>query len=370
MSRLLHFGVTLLSIVSVAEVIGAQLIWLPPLEGESDSAAFDVSANGEFIFGNSGDTPVIWDRQGNAIALQAPPGVMPTEFIGVSPDGLYAVGWGSRSGSEFNGNTLIRWSAIGPPLELIGPPAETGMLLSATAVDVSTNGRVVVGSYPFDARIVPARWTADDGWQSLAPSGVEGGGWSYAVSADGSAVAGDFNGEAFRWTDTTGFESLGDLPGGGPFSTAYAMSDNGQYVVGASHTDRGYEMFVWAEETGMQLVPGLPNDQPLPNRVPTGISDQGVIVGIEFSPSQTGFIVDPQDGLKYLDQIVNVSMREQIGYATKISADGSTVVGLGKGPYGHGAWVLSLNVPEPSGAMGVACILLLGLGVFRGKRRQ
>ncbi|MBT3619201.1 MAG: hypothetical protein HN523_02105, partial [Porticoccaceae bacterium] len=81
---------------------------------------------------------------------------------------------------------------------------------------------------------------------------LAGGGFystALAVNADGSVVVGrgtSGNGyEAFRWTEGTGMVALGDLAGGGFDSYAYSVNADGSVVVGVSTSVNGYEAFRW-----------------------------------------------------------------------------------------------------------------------------
>src|SRR5262245_56570228 len=70
-----------------------------------------------------------------------------------------------------------------------------------------------------------------------------------AVSADGSVVVGNSDsgkgqfGEAFRWTAAGGMVGLGDLPGGDFYSDATGVSADGSVVVGTTYSSSGLEPF-------------------------------------------------------------------------------------------------------------------------------
>lgn len=83
--------------------------------------------------------------------------------------------------------------------------------------------------------------------------------YANAVSANGDAVVGyawvsSNNRQAFRWTRTNGFQSLGDLGGGD--SDAYATSFDGAVVVGQSAGTTGaLSGFRWTLAGGMTALP-------------------------------------------------------------------------------------------------------------------
>lgn len=124
------------------------------------------------------------------------------------------------------------------------------------------------------------------------------GNWSAAtdVSSDGTVVVGwsmvDGDKQAYRWTAADGMVGLGDLPGGDFFSQAWAVSADGSVVVGNSDGDVttpfGGQAFVWTEATGIQAIPGA---TPTGASSALGISDDGdTIVGWHyFTSSFTAF---------------------------------------------------------------------------------
>ena len=87
-----------------------------------------------------------------------------------------------------------------------------------------------------------------------------------AVSDDGAVVVGFSNSEngtrAFRWTQASGMVSLGLLPGGSDvfgYSQAYAVSPDGSRVAGiATGVDNAQSAFSWTEAGGMVSLGNLP----------------------------------------------------------------------------------------------------------------
>ncbi|GIV12363.1 MAG: hypothetical protein KatS3mg021_0645 [Fimbriimonadales bacterium] len=105
------------------------------------------------------------------------------------------------------------------------------------------------------ALVSASLWTvvATAGWsQRLTWLGTLGGGSSVAsaVSADGSVVVGEARNasgllRAFRWTQATGMQDLGTLPGGNT-SEALGVSADGSVVVGEAYNASGYaRAFRW-----------------------------------------------------------------------------------------------------------------------------
>ena len=140
------------------------------------------------------------------------------------------------------------------------------------------------------------------------------------------------------------FEILGDLPGGGNQSYAKAVSADGSVIAGDSMSDRGYEVFKWADNV---FTPG----GDLPGGSFTSwandISSNGsTIVGIGTTDIGTQAFVWTNTGMANLEDLIGV------GYiaANGVSADGSVIVG--EGPSGafrlEGASVTLLEIPAQS----------------------
>ena len=126
------------------------------------------------------------------------------------------------------------------------------------ALGVSADGRVVVGySNDYFVRMHAFRWTQATGMQDLGA--LPGGSWSeaYGVSADGSVVVGyAYNAagrlRAFRWTQATGMQVLGTLPGGDR-SVALDVSADGSIVVGGAANAAGQRRaFRWTAAGGVE----------------------------------------------------------------------------------------------------------------------
>lgn len=119
------------------------------------------------------------------------------------------------------------------------------------ATGVSDDGKVVVGFSADD-------FFDDNRYRNGLPSAVR---------------------RAWRWTATTGFVSLGTLPGGGE-SFAAAVSKDGAVVVGTATTASGFRTaFRWTASTGMVAVnfTQLCGSQGC-NSIGTGVSATGTVV--------------------------------------------------------------------------------------------
>ncbi|HEX3440136.1 MAG TPA: autotransporter domain-containing protein [Pseudolabrys sp.] len=233
------------------------------LPGGNVSRATGVSANGSVVVGFSNGTAApngvafIWSG-GTMTRLGFLTGGGASEATGVSADGSVVVGWSTDAGAN---TEAFRWSA--------GTMTGLGFLTGGTysiAYGVSADGSVVVGaSAPTFGNSEAFRWSAG----TMTGLGFLPGGASSTatgVSSDGSVVVGygstaASSAEAFRWVNGGGgMSGLGFLPGG---STSYAnaVSANGLVVVGyGDSTAAGpgnVEAFRWTQSTGMESIKGL-----------------------------------------------------------------------------------------------------------------
>ena len=124
------------------------------------------------------------------------------------------------------------------------------------------------------------------------------------------------------------FVGLGYLPGGGAYSIAHGVSDDGSAVVGNGDSALISEAFRWSEGAGMVGLGVLPGGQ---QSVATGASADGsVAVGTnhyEFPaiPGSEAFRWTPSGGMVGLGLLPGGSH----SHATGVSSDGSAVVGFG-----------------------------------------
>src|SRR2546423_7377237 len=82
------------------------------------------------------------------------------------------------------------------------------------------------------------------------------------------------------WANVTNAASLtplGDLPGGGFFSEAHAISADGTTVVGWGSVSANYQAFRWTRQTGMVGLSNVPGG-PTFNSFGTAVSGDGSVV--------------------------------------------------------------------------------------------
>ena len=180
---------------------------------------------------------------------------------------------------------------------------------ASSAYDVSDDGKVVVGS--------GFRWTDSTGMQSLD-------GLAFGVSGDGAIVVGEasLNGftRAFRWTDSTGLADLGTL--GGSSSHSRDISADGSVIVGYSQNSNfQFNAFRWLNGS-MQNLGTLGGNR----STAQGISADGkVIVGESLNSSnQTRAFRTDSTNLALIDL---GTLGGNSSLAQSINSDGSVIVG-------------------------------------------
>jgi uncharacterized membrane protein len=336
--------------------------------GDITGLAVDVSGDGSVVVGRSGSQAFYWTSEGSMVRA--------TSFLdspSVSADGSVVVGrymdqnffshayrWtiggtfelledlpGGRFDSgafdaSADGSVVVGYGTPSFPDQAFpvvwednAPPHRLSDLGSGSALGVSADGTVIVGRVGSPQRAfrrVPGSITLLENLSGAT------GATAQRVSADGSVVVGvnffrtvppdaaSFHSEAFRWTELDGTVSLGDLPGGRIFSTAYDVSANGSVIVGSGETsfENGVgisEAFYWTSATGM-------------------LNLRDVLI----SSGATGL-----DGWTLIE-------------ARGVSWDGVTVVGSGIDPTGA-TQAFVATIPEPSTIM-LGIIAALGLLAF------
>ena len=294
-----------------------------------------------FVGGISGDGSIIvgYDEQttgaGKGFLWTAASGfstfgyTSPTESFlptGMSDDGSRVLGhyWQNPLVISDYGQSAV-WTADGVEIQT------TGFDLAG----ISPDGGVLAGAavQPLIGRSEAVRWVIGQGFQTLPhlPGCIRG--WATDLTPAGGMLVGEdapgpfYLSEAFRWTPAEGTVGLGDLPGGLVSSSASAVSDDGQVIVGYGCTGTVYpdpfgdpmpfyEAFIWTPAEGMRNL--------------------REVLGGQYGLDLTGW-----------------TLRS----AVDISADGTTIVGMGVNPEGNEeAWIVT--IPEPT-VLGM--LLLAGL---------
>jgi probable HAF family extracellular repeat protein len=267
------------------------------------------------------------------IGLGIPPGATRTGATAISDDGTVVVGFTSVAPTgTFSRLNAFRWSASSGFQVLGGLP---GGIQAGIPESVSNNS-VIVGavSTPVSGG-KEARWTELTGWEILSANDATGS-RAFDVSADGVVIVGRIGfgqgAEAFRWTQASGMESLGNLPnGGGNYEReATAISADGNIIVGWAATNDidprtgvGVEAFRWTANTGMVGLGHFPGEV---RSYANDISANGsVIVG----ESYFDYYTTPNKGFRWTQETGMVEIPRPNGFPTNYSFVPSAVSGNG-----------------------------------------
>jgi probable HAF family extracellular repeat protein len=329
--------------------------------------SYAVSADGSTVVGSG---PTRWTVGANGVqTLPPPPGKQGGAATAVNADGSVVVGSANANGQ---GSEAFEWTDdFGYEyLGRLGP--DSTPIQGSGALGVSADGSVVVGtselpSAPLQGRGEQRafRWTPASGMQSLGvlPTGTYS--RAYGVSADGTVIVGTStinsgNGsEAFRWTAQGGMQGLGDLAGGIVASEGYAISRDGNTVVGMGYDGVQGRAVRWTQQTGMVSLGQLPGGTGWAQALAVN-GDGSVIVGTASDPfdefgragtDRAAFIWDAAHGMRRLQTVLETEYgldlsRWDLGSAVGISADGRVITGKNVGgDYGITSWVAVLGTP-------------------------
>jgi probable HAF family extracellular repeat protein len=359
-------------LLGFSKITWAGIIGLGFTSGGSYSQAFDVSNDGSVVVGRSNSQAFRWTEATGMIGLGfLPSGGTESIAIGVSGDGNTVVGRNQNNSAGVHIDAF-RWTSP-TGMQTLG---SLGTRSAAEAWDASFDGSTIVG---FTREIAlpgfggPAfRWNALDGIVELGLSQ----GIARSVSNDGSTIAGQSDGFAFRWTASGGLVNI--ISGG-----ASAMSADGSYIAGYGI---GSTSWVWDAVGGLTNIPLLPT---FSDAVPYGVSGDGSLV---VGTSVGGDRLEPfiwRRGIGTLnlrdvlvneygmsDQLAGWNLGKPVGgqdaQVRGLSTDGNVIVGYGLNPSGQTeAYRISLTsssaVPEPS----ILALLCAGIvAVFAINRRR
>jgi probable HAF family extracellular repeat protein len=167
----------------------------------------------------------------------------------VSANGNRVVG---QSGNSAGNSEAFRWASS---TGISGLGDLPGGFFYSNAHDVNADGSVIVGTSGSSTGNEAFRWTFTGGMQGLGflPGGNHSG--ATATSGDGNVIVGastasDGLSHAFRWTPTEGMQFLDNLINA-PATVATGISDAGDIVVGYKLIGSRPTNFVWTKEKGM-----------------------------------------------------------------------------------------------------------------------
>lgn len=315
-------------------------------------------------------------------------GAISVQANSISADGTTVVGQATDGFRSF----AAVWTAGTGLVEIGGLPEG-----SSYASGVSADGRTIVGTTQKGVTASAFRWTASGGTQLL--QGLAPGRNTYGsdVSGDGSVIVGYDDQHALRWDLSGQTFAASSLPSPG-IASAYAISRNGQVIVGAgtafgpayawtnaaltvlpdvAGTATGVSWrasadgstivgslsdgtaFRWTNSEGTQPLGPLSGDQYASAR---SVSDDGSIVGGEsygfLLPGSRAWIWTAELGLidfKPLLESLGLDLSGwQLSTVAGISADGLTLTGSGLLNGVQEAWIA--HIPTPGSILPVAML--------------
>jgi probable HAF family extracellular repeat protein len=339
-----------------------------PIGISADGSVIAGIAVGDWVLGPA-DQPLLWTASGGAQGLGPYKDSQFSWGAGISGDGTTligsAYGSGIRSFRYLNGNFE----------ELLLPPNGVG----ADAYGVNYDGTVITGTLTTDLPGPEYRWSAfrwtPGGMEDLGllPQGTYS--FGFAVSADGNVITGFGDtpkGErAFRWTPGGGLEALPALSKF-DWAGAYSISADGSTVLGYS----GSQAARWVGNH-VQGLRQLSSD-PFAFSVAYTSSGNGSLIGgmaTDDAGDTRAMLWNQHVGMVDLNEWLAGNGVDLAGweleYVTAISADGSTLAGIGRLNGEFQGWILSdFGAPAPEAAPGWAALGLAGWAVTRSVRRR
>ncbi len=337
----------------------------------ADVESSAVSADGSVITGLFNGQYFVWTQSTGIVSIG---GADPTPYGGqpsISHDGRY-IG-GTLLDPSDNLGQMGRYDRTTGQWTLLGNLGGSSGNSTSSGWGISGNGQSVVGLGWLNAGGAHAVQWNEGGSMTDLGSTVDGRSTrANAANFDGSVVGGWQDAESgFRqgaiWRN--GVQTLITNDAGERIGEVQALSDDGNWAVGSGVSVNGWEAWRWSEATGLQNLGHL---SPTFRGAATDVSADGsVVVGYDrpFGPALfgQGFIWTEDLGMMNLN-----AYAESLGIDTQgvvmslplgISADGRTIVGMGRGAT-PGAVGWSLTIPTP------ATGALLGLGGLAAIRRR
>jgi len=250
----------------------------------------------------------------------------------ITPDGSTIVG-SARNGS---GQLFATRWRINQPIEVLMPL--TGHITSSST-GVSADGAVVVGISRPQSSSQGVRWSHSLSAQLVQTSSGEPAIDVTGVSFDGTAMVGRTSQDGFLLTNT----GTHTLPRLSPWSPSYphAISSDGTTAVGVgSIGTTASRAFIWSESTGIQNLGILPGFH---ESLATEISaDKSTVIGhLRMANSdRTAFYWRADTGIQLIQPLTGYTSLS----ANSVTSDGSVIVGNAQAFGGNRAYIWSADL--------------------------
>lgn len=351
MRTTLHAGIAfaLALLAGGAQAVSFTVIDLP------NGQATGLSHNGRIVGGVAGKAAWRWTPQRGAVVLDDFSDANGMSSWAQPLAGSTTDGNGNRvaalaySNHEFVGPTVIG----GFPG---GGPGFDGHL--ATAYDVSDTGIAVGLAYDADNNPIAFRWSAGEGMTRLPVNRPANYSRANGISADGSTIYG--------WNDQDNGGRTGVVWQGGQtidltyqgegVGEALASNSDGSVIVGSgAFTENGSEAWRWTAATGVQPIGFIGT---MGGAYAFAVSEDGnIVVGASgFGWNRSAVVWTPATGMVTLADYaaahgVTIPAGWTLATASGVSADGKTIAGWGLGNAGMGSFVIDLHTSEATEAL-------------------
>jgi probable HAF family extracellular repeat protein len=221
----------------------------------------------------------------------------------------------------------------------------SGEPFASQAHAISQQGQIIVGRGNSGFREEAFRWTESTGMEGLGDLTGSGSSIALGISRNGLVIVGESDTprgekEAFRWTATEGMIGLGDLDGGRFRSTAHDVALDGAVIVGEGHSQNGREAFLWRLGEGFTSLGDLPGGN-FESFALAVSADGHVIVGESISAlGEEAFVWTSQSGMLGLGDLPGGLFQSR---AYDVSDRGTIIVGRGMTGIGEEAFMWDIK---------------------------
>jgi len=314
------------------------------IAGSTTASAFRVSPDGQWLAGAASfpdpfirQEAVLWNPARLPTALgDVPTGIVYSRAIAVSFNGTEPLV--TCTGTEAFGSRPFHWK---PSTGIVPVNIPDPITYDISLHDATPSGSYLIGEgrpqgIAPPLSVIRINSAAGQIQEFGQPAFAVGNASAYATNSSGSAIVGDAVAPApqdwlaFLWTDSTGFESLGLLPGFPTYSTtARAVSDDANVVAGDANNLFIHVPFRWTRWDGMtQLaIGGQPNAM-----TPDGNTIVGFTSSFGFTWDRRYGFQDFRTRLTLANNGVDPTPAAGTTFLrpNDISADGRVIVGDGR----------------------------------------